>query len=304
MNNYIDFAEKLKNVTAADRILIDEPMKLHTHFKLGGPADILVIPQNKDELVKIIKLIKEENVPFFLVGNGSNLIVKDGGIRGVVVKLEDLNEIKREGNKVIAQSGAKLKSVSDFALENNLTGLEFACGIPGSFGGAVFMNAGAYKGEMSEVLESVTVITRDGEIKVIPKDKLNLGYRTSSVMTEGHIVIDGTLDLKVGDHESILDRIETLTRLREEKQPLEFPSAGSTFKRPEGFFAAALIEECGLKGYIHGGASVSSKHSGFVINKDNATAKEVLEVIKHVQKVVKEKKNIDLQTEVLIVGED
>lgn len=306
MNKYIEFAQKLKEVVPKGIILTDEPMNKHTHFKLGGPADVLAIPTNEEELTNIIKMARENGVPVFVIGNGSNLIVKDGGIRGLVVKLEGLNKIHLDGNRIIAQSGARLKDVSDFALENSLTGMEFSCGIPGSFGGAVFMNAGAYRGEMSFVLESVKVLTKDLEIKTIQKEDLELGYRTSSVMKHGHIVIEGTLLLEKGDYPKIKEQIDTLTKLREDKQPLEYPSAGSTFKRPEGYFAAALIEESGLKGYTNNQntAGVSEKHAGFVINRNNASAKEVLEIIHHVQKVVKEKKNVDLMTEVLIVGED
>lgn len=306
MNKYMEFANKLKNVITEDKILIDEPMKNHTHFKLGGPADILVIPESEDELVNIFKLIKEDNIPHFVIGNGSNLIVRDGGIRGIVVKLEALKGISLKEDKVIAQSGAKLKDVSDFALANSLTGMEFACGIPGSFGGAVFMNAGAYRGEMSYVLESVRVLTKDLEIKEIEKEDLELGYRTSSVMKHGHIVLDGTLKLEKGNYDTIKAKIDELTKMREDKQPLEYPSAGSTFKRPEGYFAAALIEEAGLKGYTNqkGNAGVSEKHSGFIINRSGANANDILEIIEHVKKTVKEKTNVDLHTEVLIVGED
>lgn len=306
MNKYMHFAEKLKEILPENRILIDEPMKNHTHFKLGGPADILVIPQSEDELIKTMKVVKEEGIPHFVIGNGSNLIVRDGGISGIVIKLEGLNKIYLKDGKVVAQSGAKLKDVSNFALENSLTGMEFACGIPGSFGGAVFMNAGAYRGEMSFVLESVKVLTKELEVKIIPKEDLELGYRTSSVMKHGHIVIEGTLSLEKGNHDEIKAKIEELTKMREDKQPLEYPSAGSTFKRPEGYFAAALIEEAGLKGYsnLQGTAGVSEKHAGFVINRNNACADEVLEIIEHVKKTVKEKMNVELHTEVLIVGEN
>lgn len=304
MNHYLEFVKKLKTCVPENIIYIDQPLCDHTNFKLGGPADVLVIPTNKNELECVLQLARKENIPYFIIGNGSNIVVRDGGIRGLVIKLDSLKEIRVQGEYITAESGAELKSLSDIALENHLTGLEFACGIPGSLGGAVFMNAGAYDGEMSYVLESVLVITPEGEIIELTKDQLELGYRTSSVKKHGHIVVEARLKLENGDHERINEKIQDLTKRREEKQPLEYPSAGSTFKRPDGNFAGKLIQDAGLKGFCVRGAQVSEKHCGFVINKDNAKAKDVLELIAHIQQVVFEKYGILLETEVLIVGED
>ncbi len=304
MNRYLNFAEKLKGIVGEDRILLDEPMKLHTNFQLGGPADILVSPDSAEELRKILKLAKNDGVPIFVIGNGTNLLVRDGGIRGLVIKLANLNDIRVDGLWITAGTGAQLKDISNAALENDLKGMEFSCGIPGSFGGAVYMNAGAYKGEMSETLEEVTVVTPEGDYKILEKHELELGYRTSAVKKHNYIVVSGKMKLVKGDHEEIKAKIGRLTQMREEKQPLEAASAGSTFKRPEGHFAGQLIEECGFRGFESNGAAVSDKHCGFVINKDNATSKAVIDLIRHVQKTVKEQKGVDLETEVLIVGED
>lgn len=304
MNQFMEFVQKLKTCIPEDIIYIDEPMKDHTNFKLGGPADIMVIPTNKGQLECVLHMARKDGIPCFVIGNGSNIVVRDGGIRGLVIKLDRLREIRANGDYITAESGVELKNLSDVALANHLTGLEFACGIPGSLGGAVFMNAGAYDGEMSDVLESVLVITQEGEIKELPKDELELGYRTSSVKKNSHIVVEARLKLEHGDYERIQEKISDLTQKREDKQPLEYPSAGSTFKRPEGHFAGKLIQDAGLKGFRVGGAQVSEKHCGFVINKDNAKAEDVLELIAHIQKVVFEKYGIKLETEVLIVGED
>lgn len=304
MNRFKEFEEKLKKVTGESNIYINEAMSKHTNFKLGGPADLLVIPDTKEELINILNLSREMEIPTFVIGNGSNLIVKDGGIRGLVVKLEKLKSMKVEEDSIIADCGAELKDLSTLALENNLTGMEFACGIPGSLGGAVFMNAGAYLGEMKQVLDSVTALDNKGNIINLKRDELDLSYRSSVIKKKGYIVLDAIMKLEKGEHETIKERIDLLTFKREDKQPLEMPSAGSTFKRPDGYYAGKLIEDAGLKGYCYKGAAVSDKHSGFIINKNNATALEVLELIAYVQKVVKEKFGVDLETEVLIVGED
>lgn len=304
MNKYKEFSTKLTKILDSKDIEIDEPMKNHTSFKVGGPVDILVNPENYQQAADIIKLCKEDNVPYYVIGNGTNLLVKDGGIRGVVIKLCKLNEITLEETQIIAKSGALLKDVSDFALENGLTGFEFACGIPGSIGGAVAMNAGAYNGEISNVIESAKVIDNDGNVKILNKEELELGYRMSSILKYGYTVIEVVFKLQKGEPEKIKGRIEDLNKRRNEKQPLEYPSAGSTFKRPEGYFAAKLIEDSGLKGMKVGDAEVSEKHSGFIINKGNATAKDILDLIKLVQTKVKEKFNVDLFTEVRIMGEE
>lgn len=304
MNQYMEFYKLLGEFYNEEDITVDSPMSEHIYFRVGGPADILVTPVNEEQVVNTLKLCREYNVPYFILGNGSNILVKDGGISGVVIKFNKLNKITTEGNCVTAQSGALLKDVSKAALENNLRGFEFACGIPGSIGGAVFMNAGAYDGEMAHVIKSARVIDENCNIKNLTKEDLELGYRSSIVMKKGYVVIEATVELESGEYASIKDKIDDLTNRRESKQPLEYPSAGSTFKRPEGYFAGKLIQDSGLKGFSIGGAAVSEKHSGFVINKGGATAKDVLDVIAHVQKTVKENFDVELHTEVRIIGRD
>ena len=304
MNQYMEFYKLLGEFYNEEDITVDSPMSEHIYFRVGGPADILVTPVNEEQVVNTLKLCREYNVPYFILGNGSNILVKDGGISGVVIKFNKLNKITTEGNCVTAQSGALLKDVSKAALENNLRGFEFACGIPGSIGGAVFMNAGSYDGEMAHVIKSARVIDENCNIKNLTKEELELGYRSSIVMKKGYVVIEATVELESGEYASIKDKIDDLTNRRESKQPLEYPSAGSTFKRPEGYFAGKLIQDSGLKGFSIGGAAVSEKHSGFVINKGGATAKDVLDVIAHVQKTVKENFDVELHTEVRIIGRD
>lgn len=304
MNYFRDFSNELLNIIEKEYIKIDEPMKNHTSFKVGGPVDILVTPSTYDEVAKIIKLCKENNVPYYSIGNGCNLLVKDGGIRGVVIKLTRLNSIEVKGERLIVQSGAWLKSVSQEALKESLKGLEFACGIPGSIGGAATMNAGAYDGDMSKVIESALVIDENCNIKNLTYEELELGYRMSAILKYGYTVIEVTLKLVNGDYDKIKHRMDELTFRRSDKQPLEYPSAGSTFKRPEGYFTGALIEECKLKGFSIGGAQVSEKHAGFIINKNNAIAQDILDLIEHVKNMVRDKFGVELYTEVRILGED
>lgn len=304
MNLYREFGRKLISVFDTETIKIDEPMKAHTSFKVGGPADILAIPNSVQEVIELIKICGKEQVPYFIIGNGSNLLVKDGGIRGVVIKFSKLNKLTVDGDIITAESGATMPSISNATLKEDLTGFEFACGIPGSIGGAVAMNAGAYNGEISNVIYSATILDNKSEIKTLNKDELELGYRTSSILKYGYTVLEVTLKFQKGEHEKISGRIKDLNRRRSEGQPLEFPSAGSTFKRPEGYYAAKLIEDTGLKGLSVGGAEVSKKHSGFIINKGDATASDILNLIKMVQDKVKEKYGVDLFTEVRIIGED
>ncbi|NGX95859.1 MAG: UDP-N-acetylmuramate dehydrogenase [Candidatus Afipia apatlaquensis] len=304
MNKFRNFKVDLMKILDEKDIKIDEPMKDHTSFKVGGPADILVTPENSDQVLDIIKLCKEKGIPYYIMGNGSNLLVKDGGIRGMAIKLTKLNSIKVKGERIIADSGASLKDVSQKALNNSLTGFEFACGIPGSIGGAVTMNAGAYNGEISNTIENVIVIDNHIKKRILNLEQLELDYRMSSILKYGYTVLKVTFKFEKGDYNKIQGRIQDLNRRRREKQPLEYPSAGSTFKRPEGHFAAKLIEDSGLKGTSVGGAQVSEKHSGFIINRDNATAKDILDLIKVVQDTVKKKFNVDLYTEVRIIGED
>lgn len=304
MNHYKDFSSKLSEILRAEDIIIDEPMKNHTSFKVGGPTDILVCPNNYEAVINVIKLCNENKVPFYILGKGSNLIVRDGGYRGVIIKLTKLDNITVNGEIVVVQCGADLCKVSEIALENNLTGFEFACGIPGTVGGAVTMNAGAYNGEVSQVINSALVVDKEGNLLRLDKEQLELGYRISAVQKYGYTVLEVAFKLIKGDYEKIKYRIDELTRRREDKQPLEYPSAGSTFKRPEGYFTGQLIEECNLKGYSIGGAEVSEKHAGFIINKGDALAKDILSLIEYVQTTVKNKFDVELHPEIRIIGED
>ncbi len=304
MNQYKMFEGLFKEFYKSKDVILDAEMKNYVHFKVGGPADILLIPENKEQVIKTIKICKENNIPYFIVGNGSNLLVKDGGVKGVVIKLNEVKNISVVGETIEAECGAMLKDVSNEAVKNSLTGFEFACGIPGTVGGAVFMNAGAYDGEVSHVIESAEVIDSNGEIKVLSREELELGYRSSIVMKNNYIVLSAKFKLIHGEVRKIKEIVDDLTCKRESKQPLEYPSAGSTFKRPTGYFAGKLIQDAGLKGYTIGGAAVSEKHSGFVINKNNATAKDILDLIAHIQNEVKKKFGVDLHPEVRIIGED
>ena len=304
MEKYVELIRHLYEVIDRTNILIDEPMKNHTSFKVGGPADILVTPEDTLEVQAIIKICKKNKVKYYLIGNGSNLIVRDGGIRGVVIKLTKLDKIEVEGNKIIAQSGASLQSVAQLALDSALKGMEFASGIPGSIGGAAAMNAGAYDGEMSMILESMLAINSDGELLNLTNGEMELSYRSSAILKHEYAVVKVTLSLHQGDKEVIKARMDTLAKKRSDIQPLEYPSAGSTFKRPEGYFSGKLIQDCNLKGVSIGGAQVSEKHSGFIINKKDASAKDILDLIALVQNSVKEKFGVELSTEVRIWGED
>ena len=304
MNQYIEFTKLLSDIFAADKIHIDEPMKNHTSFRVGGPADILVTPETAEDVVELFKACSENNVPCIVIGNGSNLLIKDGGVRGVVVKLSRMDKIKIDGERITAESGVKLSDLCGAAMAEGLAGLEFACGIPGSVGGAAAMNAGAYNGEISNVIETAVCIDKEGNVRKLSRDELELGYRTSVILKQGYTVTEVTFKLQKGEKDKISSRIVDLNKRRSEGQPLEFPSAGSTFKRPEGYFAAKLIEDTGLKGLRVGGAEVSVKHSGFIINKKEASAKDILDLIALVQKQVKEAYGVDLHTEVRIIGED
>lgn len=281
------------------------PMSKYTSFKTGGNADLLIIPASVDSLSQIIKKCKELNIKPFVMGNGSNLLVTDSGYKGVIIKIgSNLSSMKLlDENTIECESGVMMKALCNFALDNSLSGLEFAFGIPGNLGGAVYMNAGAYGGEMKDVLYSCTHIDSDGNIGTLTKDQLDLGYRRSAYADNGYTIISATLKLQKGDKTEIKEAMNDKLRRRKEKQPLEFPSAGSTFKRPEGYFAGALIEDCQLKGYTIGGAQVSEKHAGFVINRGGATSTDILNLIKHIQDTVFEKHGVKLETEVKIIGE-
>lgn len=300
----MSFLDQLLTIIPAERFKQDEPLSAHTYTKLGGKADYFVAPHTYEEVQAVLELAHRENVPFMILGFGSNLIVRDGGLRGIVLNLNELNTIRRDGNRIIAQAGAAIIDVSRQALTEELSGLEFACGIPGTVGGAVYMNAGAYGGETKDVIASAVVLTPDGELITLSKDELDLDYRTSRVSKEGLIVLEATFELDPLGYEAIKDVMDDLTYKRESKQPLEYPSCGSVFKRPPGYFAGKLIQDCGLQGKRIGGAEVSLKHAGFIVNIDEATASEYISLIRHVQATVKQKFEIELEPEVKIIGED
>ncbi|MCT4507288.1 MAG: UDP-N-acetylmuramate dehydrogenase [Tepidibacter sp.] len=297
--------DRLCEIMGGENILVDEPMKNHTSFKIGGPADFLVTPTDEKQLRDIIKYIKQENIPYFLMGNGSNLLVKDGGIRGIVVKIaKNYNKFEINENIIKAQSGILLSTLAKHISKNCYKGFEFASGIPGTLGGAIAMNAGAYGGEMKDVVSSVKVLNKKGEIVEISNEDMEFGYRTSLVTKENLIVLEVTLSLEKGNYEDIKNILDDLTVKRTTKQPLNVPSAGSTFKRPEGYYAGKLIEDSGLKGVKLKGAQVSNKHSGFVINAGGATARDIIELIEFIKKTVYDKFKVELNEEVKIVGED
>lgn len=298
--NYKDIFSKVD----VGEVLYDEPMKNHTTFKIGGPCDVLVMPNTIEQILNVLNLVKENDLAYMIIGNGSNLLVSDEGIRKVIVKLhKNFSKITLEGNKITSQAGATLKEIADFALENKLQGFEFASGIPGDLGGAVTMNAGAYGGEMKDVLESVKVIDKDLNVIDIDAKDMSLRYRNSRVQDEGLIVLEAVINLSEGDYNKIKEYQDELIFKRESKQPLEYPSAGSTFKRPEGYYAGKLIDDCGLRGYRYKDAMVSEKHCGFVINTGDANCEQVLYVINHVKEVVFEKFGVNLEPEVRIIGE-
>ena len=287
-----------------EKVRISEPMNRHTTFRIGGPADYFLLPSTAEEVKKILEICKEKELPYFILGNGSNLLVSDEGYCGVIIQLyRNYGGITVEGTNIRAGAGALLSQIASAAKNASLTGFEFAGGIPGTLGGAVVMNAGAYGGEMKDVLKEVTAMTEQGEIMTIPAEKLEMGYRTSLVKKAGYLVLEAVISLKAGDVEEIKAIMKDLTEKRVSKQPLEYPSAGSTFKRPEGYFAGKLIMDAGLRGYQVGGAQVSEKHCGFVINKGNATAADVCGLMKDVQEKVQEQFGVTLEPEVKFLGE-
>lgn len=285
-------------------VKIDEALNLHTMTRMGGVADIFVTPETEDETAYVVQYAHKNKIPLLLLGNGSNMVVRDGGVRGIVLCLENLNKITINGNRVIAESGADIIDVSRAVASETLTGLEFACGIPGSIGGAMAMNAGAYGGEIQDVIVQSTVLTQDGEKLVLSKEELELGYRKSIITKKGYYVLSAEFELSPGNQEEIDAKIADLTFQRESKQPLEYPSAGSVFKRPPGYFAGKLIQDSGLQGKGFGGAEVSTKHAGFIVNKNNATATDYISTIEMVKKAVQENFGIELELEVKIVGEN
>lgn len=296
--------EQLKQLVSEENVKVNQPLKDYTYTRFGGQADYFVTPETYNHVQEVVKLSNRVGVPFTLVGNGSNLIIKDGGIRGIVMNLSKLNRVTTTGTTIVSQSGARIIDVSREALANNLTGLEFACGIPGSVGGALFMNAGAYGGEIKDVLISTIVVNKQGELLELQAEDLDLAYRTSNIPQNGYIVLEATFSLKTGIYDDIKDVMDDLTYKRESKQPLEYPSCGSVFKRPPGYFAGKLIQDSDLQGKQIGGAQVSRKHAGFIVNKDNCTAQEYIDLIHFVQKTVKEKFAVTLEREVKIIGED
>lgn len=301
-----DFFNKIEGFVDKSRIIIDAPMCKYTSFRAGGNADALIILETVEEIQNILSLFSKENISHILLGNGSNILIKDGGYKGIVVKLgENFNNIQVEGNEITAFAGARLSAVARVAMENSLTGFEFAGGIPGSIGGGVFMNAGAYGGELADILVSVDAVTHNGERQYsIERKDLELGYRNSIFHRTGDMVLSAKFKLKEGNREDILEKMKELTDRRNQKQPVQLPSAGSFFKRPEGFFAGKLIEDSGLKGLSVGGAQVSPLHAGFIVNNGDATATDILQLMRLVQNTVLDKFGVSLEPEVRILGEE
>ena len=298
------FYSRLTEILPENRVREEEPMRLHTTFRVGGPARCFVVPETSQQLRQVVRCCQEEEVAYYIIGNGSNLLVSDQGYEGVVIQIfREMNRIEVQGDKIKAQAGALLSAVAARALEAGLAGFEFAAGIPGTLGGACVMNAGAYGGEMKDVLKEVQVLTRQGEIITLQKEQLEMGYRTSRIAREQYIVLEAALELKRGKASAIREKMEDLKERRVTKQPLEYPSAGSTFKRPEGYFAGKLIQDAGLRGFRIGGAQVSEKHCGFVINRDQATATEISQLIREIQMRVKENSGVELEPEVKRLGE-
>ncbi|WP_433583970.1 UDP-N-acetylmuramate dehydrogenase [Paenibacillus polymyxa] len=299
--------EKIMNIfehqIPLEKVKFNEPLKNHTFIKIGGNADILIHPTTIDEITKIVEIANLHQLPLTVIGKGSNVIIKDGGIRGVTISLSHFNQIKVSEDSMIAQSGVDIIDVSRLALEHSLTGLEFACGIPGSTGGALYMNAGAYGGQIADVVERATVITKDGAVLEIPREEMKFGYRNSLFKMDHYIILEAEFGLKKGNKEDIASKMKELTFLRESKQPLEFPSCGSVFKRPEGHFAGKLIQDCNLQGTRIGGAEISMKHAGFIVNVDHATAQDYMDLIQFIQKKVYDTFQVELETEVIFLGE-
>ena len=297
--------ENLLNIIDSNDIKMDEPMKKHISFKVGGPADILVTPRTEDQLKAILDLIKKENIPYLVIGNGSNLLIKDGGLRGIVIELSNnFNSFKIEGNKVEIQAGALLSIVGKAVLKEELKGFEFAAGIPGTLGGALAMNAGAYGGEMKDIVKSVRLMDTDGNILTLTNEEMEFAYRKSIISRKEYIVLSAEIELEKGNYDDIKATMADFTQRRVTKQPLSLPSAGSTFKRPVGHFAGKLIEDSGLRGLTLRGAQVSEKHCGFVVNLGGANAKDLLDLMYVVKSTVNAKFGVILEEEVKILGED
>ena len=299
-----DINQKLKAILPEENIVRNEPLAKHTTFKIGGPAEYFVTPENEDQLKLVIKVCKESNIPYYIIGKGSNLLVGDKGYKGVIIQIyKNFDWIKIDKNIVTAGAGVMLSRLATQAAEQNLAGLQGECGIPGTLGGAVTMNAGAYGYEIKDYIISATVLNQEGEIFTLNKEELQLAYRTSIIQKNSYIVIEAVFELPYGNKEDILAEIVEFNRKRVEKQPLEYPSAGSTFKRPVGYFAGKLIMDSGLAGYRVGDIMISMKHCGFVVNVGNGTASEVRQLIEDVQHIVYEKHQVMLEPEVRIIGE-
>lgn len=294
----------IKSVISQDRILFQEPMSRHTTFRVGGEAACMLLIRSEEELCKLIPYFKLIGQEYFILGNGSNLLVGDKGYQGIVLKLDKgMQEIQVEDTRIRVKAGALLSQTANLARDHGLTGMEFAAGIPGSIGGAVVMNAGAYEGEMKQIVESVRAMNTDGEILTLDNDTMEFGYRTSVIRNRPFVVLEAVLTLQKGDVQAITARMEELAQLRRSKQPLEYASAGSTFKRPEGYFAGKLIMDAGMRGYRIGGAQVADKHCGFIVNTGKATAADIKEVIEEVQARVKQRFHVDLEPEVVFLGD-
>ncbi len=301
MNNQL--LEQLEQIVGKDSVRLAEPMSRHTTFRVGGPADVLVTP-DRSALAQVVALCKKEQTPYCIIGNGSNLLVGDGGIRGVVIETKGaLDTLRADGERIVAGAGALLSQAASRAASQGLSGMEFAAGIPGTVGGAVVMNAGAYGGEMKDIIESVTVLDQECREKVLSVEELELGYRSSSILKNGYIVLEAVFHLAAGDAAQIKARMQELAGQRMAKQPLEYPSAGSTFKRPEGYFAGKLIMDAGLRGYQVGGAQVAEKHCGFVINRGGATAADIVKLMEDVKCEVERQFHVTLEPEVRMLGE-
>jgi len=293
---------KLINICPEDQVMTDEPMSLHTNFKVGGPADFYVVISHKDQLKRVIDLCRQENTPYYVIGNGSNLLVRDEGYRGVIIEIgRGLSQIEVDGQRITAQAGALMSKVANAAKDASLTGFEFASGIPGTIGGGCIMNAGAYDGEIKNALEKVELMDKYGNIHEEDASKLALSYRHSNIPDREMIVLSATIKLEPGDKDAIADKMKELNARRVEKQPLEYPSAGSTFKRPEGYFAGKLIQDAGMRGYKVGGAQVSEKHAGFVINTGDATAADIWLLTCDVREAVLKTSGVLLEREIKLL---
>ena len=300
----MDLYRELCAAAGTEAVLVNEPMSRHTTFRIGGPADYFVMPSENGQIRDVIRMCREQAVPYYVMGNGSNLLVGDRGFRGVIIQIgRNMSRIDVSGTRIRVQAGALLSKVASAALEASLAGMEFASGIPGTLGGALRMNAGAYGGEMKDIVRGAEVLTAAGEIRQLLVDELGMGYRTSVIARNDYVALGAELSLEPGDPKEIRAKMEELKRRRIEKQPLEYGSAGSTFKRPEGHFAGKLIEEAGLRGYTVGGAQVSEKHCGFVINRGGATAADVMQLMRDVTERVKENSGVTLEPEVKRRGE-